>query len=627
MLICIISVILANTLSGAVDVRAKAPLPRATLLELQSGWVPEAERPQEIEVPAALLRSERSSDRNRVAAVVSDDGQISEDGDVSIEELLKDEVVKQQKNAQDMLNIPKVVACAGTELGAVPHGFTFPENYPTDPAWTVKSIWNSNKAGLYGAEVTDARYVAVTLAEQQPSGGYYYLVFGDELSEIGTKLKLPMSDCNFGDALGKFLKTGARPDSEARTLGNATVTWNGTTWLVYENPVPREVPQQTERTLFEPMEFPSLDALPPKDSKVAAQNHSADGNVTASPQASNQATTTSKATLHSAVDEIKETLQGLKEEIQELKVAGAAVRPKSAGIRVTFGSRDSSDDNISSKRADEDSSGDNTSSNGDEDVVDIKDLYLAGRLLPKNGHFQIHGDGTSSFQKDGVNLRLDPGTSKSPLGGDNDLVVNLAGYSCSKFFGSLRITKERPPGARGITFFAFQDEKSIGSILVGGTAKKDFPFQYGLDPDVSNISIRVHDHGTPDKDFFEVEGYLSCKVDCEGRAMDTDTGSCESLTNDAVRCQGAADPHGRPCQWNSGRCFSIESGRCSRETLCYQVLDGTSDCGGRSDYDSCTQRSDGSGTLCGWKDKDQKCFTSTFNCKASHGKHNKEVGP
>eukprot|EP00434_Breviolum_minutum_P006345 symbB.v1.2.005598.t1/scaffold326.1/size228935/20 len=133
MLICIISVILANTLSGAVDVRAKAPLPRATLLELQSGWVPEAERPQEIEVPAALLRSERSSDRNRVAAVVSDDGQISEDGDVSIEELLKDEVVKQQKNAQDMLNMPKVVACAGTELGAVPHGFTFPENYPTDP--------------------------------------------------------------------------------------------------------------------------------------------------------------------------------------------------------------------------------------------------------------------------------------------------------------------------------------------------------------------------------------------------------------------------------------------------------------------------------------------------------------
>lgn len=29
------------------------------------------------QVPAALLRSERSSDRNRVAAVVSDDGQIS----------------------------------------------------------------------------------------------------------------------------------------------------------------------------------------------------------------------------------------------------------------------------------------------------------------------------------------------------------------------------------------------------------------------------------------------------------------------------------------------------------------------------------------------------------------------
>lgn len=117
---------------------------------------------------------------------------------------------------------------------------------------------------------------------------------------------------------------------------------------------------------------------------------------------------------------------------------------------------------------------------------------------------------------------------------------------------------------------------------------------------MSNISIRVHDHGTPDKDFFEVEGYLSCKanqcstclgilqlssltsflhvlrhlkmnwmkdlhhtphqsklidtlrwhgsaaqVDCEGRAMDTDTGSCESLTNDAVRCQACRGTCGR----------------------------------------------------------------------------------
>lgn len=157
-------------------------------------------------------------------------------------------------------------------------------------------------------------------------------------------------------------------------------------------------------------------------------------------------------------------------------------------------------------------------------IGNAQDLYLAGRLLPKNGHFQLHGDGSSSFQKDGVrlvtvygfcrvcpfffgggnfcgqgcilsqsswryasmaagdkqrrtcrwfnaaavllrNLRLDPGTSKSPLGGDNDLVVtrnfttcrpscqmsgsqvkhnyswhfqvNLAGYSCSKFFGAL----------------------------------------------------------------------------------------------------------------------------------------------------------------------------------------------
>lgn len=158
---------------------------------------------------------------------------------------------------------------------------------------------------------------------------------------------------------------------------------------------------------------------------------------------------------------------------------------------------------------------------------------------------------------------------------------------------------------------------------MGRRTPKEFPFRYGLDPEISNISLRVHDHGTPDKDFFELEGYLSCKVDCSGRALDTDTGSCESLTDDRVRCEGAADPHGRPCQWNGASCFSIESGRCSRNTLCYQVLDGTNDCSGRSDYDSCTQRTDSSATLCGWKDKDQKCFASSFNCKASHGMRNR----
>ena len=37
-------------------------------------------------------------------------------------------------------------------------------------------------------------------------------------------------------------------------------------------------------------------------------------------------------------------------------------------------------------------------------IGNVQDLYLAGRLLPKNGHFQIHGDGSSSFQKDAVKL-------------------------------------------------------------------------------------------------------------------------------------------------------------------------------------------------------------------------------
>lgn len=637
MFTCIIAVTLAaSSLVGAVDVRAQAPRAKRgathseSLLELQSDWLPSVRRrtENEAEVPAALLRSER------IAKVVSDQGDISASSDdpsgsATIQDLLKEELAKQEKEAKERLNIPKVAACAGTERGSVPHGFSFPENYPSDPAWTVKAIWNGNQAGLYGPEVQNARYVAVTLAEQQPSGGYYYLVFGDSLAAINTKLDLPMSDCDFGDAKGEFIRTGARPDSEPRAKGNITTSWHGTTWRVYENPVPREVPKKKEGTLFPAIEFPSLEGKPndpnashqqraftrrntegllPSKPKADQADKAEDGKKTEEAgkndpflikiKGLSAATTTPKATLHSDVQEIKDTLQGLMEEIQALKASGAVSKTSGSDAPSAYDS--------------------------DEDVVDIKDLYLAGRLLPKKGHFQIDADGSSSIHEDGVSLRLDPGTSPSPKGGDNDLDVNLAGYSCSKFFGSLRITKDRPEGAKGITFFTFQDSKNVGSILVGGRMKKDFPFHYRLNPDIVNMSLRVHDHGTPDKDFFEVEGYLSCKVDCSARALDTDTGSCESLTTDRVRCEGAADPHGRPCQWNGESCFSIESGRCSRETLCYEVLDGMSDCSSRTDYDSCCQRTDSSGTLCGWKDKDKKCFASTFNCKAAHGWHNQK---
>ena len=29
---------------------------------------------------------------------------------------------------------------------------------------------------------------------------------------------------------------------------------------------------------------------------------------------------------------------------------------------------------------------------------------------------------------------------------------------------------------------------------------------------MSELSLRLHDHGTPDKEFLELEGYLSCKA-------------------------------------------------------------------------------------------------------------------
>jgi len=446
-------------------------------------------------------------------------------------------------------------------------------------------------------------------------GGYYYIVFGDKLPNqtAEMRLDLPMHDCEFGDAARSYLRTGSRPDSEPRASGNATTSWNGTTWRIYENvAAPRTTPKEEENTIFPFIEFPSMDVA--KTTSSPPTHHDAaelkEGTTYAPPETntlpedpfvikikglSAPATTTQKgeASLHNDVSQIKETLQEVWQEIQTLKVGGAAMS-------------------------------DNGGSGNDpeEDLVNIKDLYLSGRLHPKKGHFQIDADGSSTIHEDGVNLKLDPGTSPSPRGGDNDLYVNLAGYACTKFWGTLRITKDRPEGAKGITFFAFQDNKTVASVLVGGRVQRDFGFHYGLNPQSNNMTIRIHDHGTPDKDFFEVEAYLSCKVDCQGRALDTDSGSCESLGKDQVRCEGAADTHGRPCQWNGATCLGIASGRCSRQTLCFEVLDGMTECSMRKEYTSCAQRTDPKGALCGWMDREEKCFVSTFNCRDSHGPHN-----
>ncbi|CAE7238072.1 agaA [Symbiodinium necroappetens] len=502
----------------------------------------------------ALLRSERR------AIAVSDQGEPSGLNEELLQ--LESEVNSYETSAAEDAagesdeDSPKVVACAGTVQGAVPHGFEYPENYPSDPAWTVKDIWNSNKLGFYGPGVANARYAAVTLAEHQPMGGYYYIVFGDRLPNqtAEMKLDLPMSDCEFGDAAKVYMRTGSRADSEPRASGNVTTTWNGTTWRLYENPAaPRPAPkeEQEESTIFPFIKFPSLDAASNLTTKhpdhTAFANKTPEEAVPPDPFVikikglSAPATTTGEASLNNDVSQIKQTLQEVWQEIQTLKLAGGNMEGLSDNIPSGF--------------------------DPEEDVVNIKDLYLAGRLHPKKGHFQIDADGSSSIHEDGVNLRLDPGTFPSPLSGDNDLYMNLAGYSCSKFWGTLRITKDRPEGAKGITFFAFQDNKTVASVLVGGKVKRDFGFQYRLNPKANNMTIRVHDHGTPDKDFFEVEAYLSCKVDCGGRALDTDSGSCESLGHDQVRCELAADPHGRPCQWNGASCLSIASGRCSRNLV------------------------------------------------------------
>ena len=61
------------------------------------------------------------------------------------------------------------------------------------------------------------------------------------------------------------------------------------------------------------------------------------------------------------------------------------------------------------------------------------------------------------------------------------------------------------------------------------------------------------DHGSL---MFPVFFPTRSQVDCSGRALDTDTGSCESLTDDRVRCEalghGGAMAMGSPWRlWKS----------------------------------------------------------------------------
>lgn len=53
-----------------------------------------------------------------------------------------------------------MVGCVGSELSALPDGFAFPENYPSEPVWSAKAIWKANQQGLYGPGARKKRYVA-----------------------------------------------------------------------------------------------------------------------------------------------------------------------------------------------------------------------------------------------------------------------------------------------------------------------------------------------------------------------------------------------------------------------------------------------------------------------------------
>eukprot|EP00931_Biecheleriopsis_adriatica_P060124 TRINITY_DN36093_c0_g1_i1.p1 TRINITY_DN36093_c0_g1~~TRINITY_DN36093_c0_g1_i1.p1 ORF type:complete len:778 (-),score=140.78 TRINITY_DN36093_c0_g1_i1:67-2400(-) len=252
----------------------------------------------------------------------------------------------------------------------------------------------------------------------------------------------------------------------------------------------------------------------------------------------------------------------------------------------------------------------------DEEIVHLRDMYLANRLKPRGDAFETEGDGTRSMHTSGLKLRMDPGSSPRPDNGNNTADIDLQGYACTKFYGTIRPRTSNPEDLAGMLFSVSQLGEDLGAATIDGTSG-EYVFDFDLAPCTPSLTISVLDNGKPEQNTIEVEGYFHCQVDCTARALDTDDGSCESLlaAADEVRCQGAADPDGRPCQWTGDSCVRISSGTCHRGTLCADVTAGSTACESRKTYDECAPSTDQHGKLCGWKDVDQVCFTSNFDCK------------
>ncbi|CAE7649030.1 typA [Symbiodinium pilosum] len=125
-----------------------------------------------------------------------------------------------------LVSSPSLPSCVGSEGLKIPHGFVWPEKYPSKADTTIEEVWASNRKGVYGRKVQGMKFAALTLKETQDNGGAYYILFSNRPP---SDKALRPSDCSAGTSI----KYGTKPKSKVRNSGEFVPTWLGTTWKVY----------------------------------------------------------------------------------------------------------------------------------------------------------------------------------------------------------------------------------------------------------------------------------------------------------------------------------------------------------------------------------------------------------
>ena len=52
-----------------------------------------------------------------------------------------------------LVSSPSLPSCVGSEGLKIPHGFVWPEKYPSKADITIEEVWASNRKGVYGRKV------------------------------------------------------------------------------------------------------------------------------------------------------------------------------------------------------------------------------------------------------------------------------------------------------------------------------------------------------------------------------------------------------------------------------------------------------------------------------------------